>query len=294
MKSVPLSLHSSDIGRANLQTLFQAAKAAGFDYVEPTKVQLQYFLDAGYTIKDIRAMADGVQISAVGWLENCERQGYEYVAMMKEAEKLFALSAEIGAGAVEILSGPTDHRAVEAFRKGSPYSGYMGLQGLDLKAQTEFTVKNLRSLADLAAQFGLMIYFEPLCWTPIASPLQSVPICRQVERENMKIVFDFFHAYIGGVTADFIRTIEPELILGVHVCDSLDVGAGEVPVEPVLRNVRLGCGSVPVKEWIEAIQATGFEGWWAYESFSKEEAEKDPIAFAKEISGMLKGLICRE
>lgn len=292
MKNIPLSLHSSDIGRANLRTLFQAAKAAGFDYAEPTKVQLQYFLDAGYTAEDVKAMAGDIKISAVGWLENCERQGYEYVAMMREAEKLFELSAKIGAKAVEVLSGPVDHQAVEAFRKGTPYHGYMGLQGLGLKEQTALTVRNLRSLCDLAAQFGLILYFEPLCWTPIASPLQSVPICRQVERENMKIVFDFFHAYIGGVTADFIRTIEPELILGVHVCDSLDGKAGEVPVEPVLRDVKLGCGSVPVKEWIEAIQSTGFQGWWAYESFSREEAEEDPILLAKQIHGTLRELIC--
>lgn len=291
MRNIPLSLHSSDIGRANLRTLFQAAKTAGFDYVEPTKVQLGYFLDAGYTAKDIKAMADGIKISAVGWLENCERQGYEYVAMMEEAEKLFALSAEIGAEAVEILNGPVDYRAVEAFRNRTSYKGYMGLQGLDLKEQTQLTVRNLQRLADLAAQFRLNIYFEPLCWAPIGSPLQSVPICRQVERENMKIVFDFFHAYIGGVTADFIRTIEPELILGVHVCDSLDLKEGEVPVEPVLRNVRLGKGSVPVREWIQAIKETGFKGWWAYESFSKEEAEEDPVLLAGKIHSTLRELI---
>ncbi|MCI8506071.1 MAG: sugar phosphate isomerase/epimerase [Lachnospiraceae bacterium] len=291
MKRVPLSLHNSDVGRANLRTFFRAAKGAGFEYAEPTKIQLGYFLDAGYSTKDVKEMAGDLKLSAVSWLENCERQGYEYVAMMREAEKLFALSAEIGAEAIEVLSGPTDYRAVEAFRRGTPYRGYMGLQGLALREQTALTVRNLKSLCDLAAQFGLVIYFEPLCWTPISSPLQSVPICRQVERENMKIVFDFFHAYIGGVTADFIRTIEPELILGVHVCDSLDVGAGEIPVEPVLRNVRLGKGSVPVKEWVEAIKATGFEGWWAYETFSKEEAEEDPILFAKQIYGRLRELI---
>lgn len=291
MKNIPLSLHNSDVGRANLRTFFQAAKEAGFDYAEPTKIQLQYFLDAGYQAEDVKELAGDLRLSAVSWLENCERQGYEFVAMMREAEKLFALSAEIGAEAIEVLSGPTDYRAVEAFRRGTPYSGYMGLQGLALEEQTALTVKNLRALCDLAAQFGLIIYFEPLCWTPIASPLQSVPVCRQVERENMKIVFDFFHAYIGGVTADFIRTIEPELILGVHVCDSLDVKKGEVPVEPVLRNVRLGRGSVPVREWIRAVKETGFDGWWAYETFSKEEAEEDPILFAKEIHAKLREIV---
>ncbi|MCI8550931.1 MAG: sugar phosphate isomerase/epimerase [Lachnospiraceae bacterium] len=291
MKNIPISLHNSNIGRANLRTLFQAAKSAGFDYVEPTKIQLQYFLEAGYSVEDVKAMAGDLKISAVSWLDNCERQGYEYVAMMKEAEKLFTLSSQIGAEAVEILSGPLDYRAVEAFQKGIPYGGYMGLQGLALEEQTALTIKNLRSLADLAAQFGLIIYFEPLCWAPIGSPVQSVPLCQQVERENMKIVFDFFHAYIAGVTTDFIKTIPRELILGVHIRDSLDLEKGKVPVEAELGNVRMWKGSVPVREWVEAVKATGFDGWWAYETFSKEEAEEDPMVFAKEIREMLRGLI---
>ncbi len=54
MKNIPLSLHNSDVGRANLRTFFQAAKEAGFDYAEPTKIQLQYFLDAGYQAEDLK------------------------------------------------------------------------------------------------------------------------------------------------------------------------------------------------------------------------------------------------
>ena len=54
MKNIPLSLHNSDVGRANLRTFFQAAKEAGVDYAEPTKIQLQYFLDAGYQAEDVK------------------------------------------------------------------------------------------------------------------------------------------------------------------------------------------------------------------------------------------------
>ena len=65
MKNIPISLHNSNIGRANLRTLFQAAKSAGFDYVEPTKIQLQYFLDAGYQAEDVKELAGGLKLSAV-------------------------------------------------------------------------------------------------------------------------------------------------------------------------------------------------------------------------------------
>jgi hypothetical protein len=47
MRQNALSLQSSVVGRANLRTYIQAAKAAGFDCIEPTKIQLDYFFQAG-------------------------------------------------------------------------------------------------------------------------------------------------------------------------------------------------------------------------------------------------------
>ncbi|MGM9631400.1 hypothetical protein, partial [Butyricicoccus sp.] len=126
MKRNALSMHSSVAGRANLCTYIAAAKAAGFDCIEPTFVQLHYFLDSGHTAADVRALLGELEVSAVGWLADCERQGYEFVKMMAEAESLFDTVASIGGQAVEIINGPVDYRAVEAFRSGEPYAGYMG------------------------------------------------------------------------------------------------------------------------------------------------------------------------
>ena len=289
--SYPLSLHSTDIGRANLRTLLEAAQTAGFEYAEPTIVQVQHFLDAGYSTQDVRQLAGGVKLSAMGWISNCERQGYEYVQMMKEAEEVFRIAAGIGAEAVEILNGPVDYHAVESYRTGTRYQGYMGLQGLPIEQQEWLTMKNLQALADLAAQFGLTIYFEALCWTPVCSPEQSVRICQRAERDNLKIVFDFFHAYIAGVQTEYISRIPKEMILGVHVCDSLEYPKGHVPIEPVLRRPRLGEGVVPIQEWVDAIRSTGFDRWWAYESFSPIDAEANPMELAKQIHNQLTILV---
>lgn len=290
MKRNALSLQSSVVGRSNLRTYIKAAKEAGFDCIEPTIVQINYFLNSGYSISDIKNMLGDLEISSVGWLSDCERQGYEFTVMMNDAEKLFATAAAIGSHAIEIINGPVDYRAVENFRNGTPYSGYMGLLGLDYAEQERLTVKNLRALADLAAPYGLTLFFEPLCWTPIPSLREGIPMIEKVDRANMKVVVDFYHNYICGVDADFLSKINQDIILGVHICNSLDPD-GRVPCEAIFRDVGFYDGNVSIREWVDAIKATGFDNWWAYETFSRREAEEDVFDFTKFVHSELVKLV---
>lgn len=290
MKKNALSLHSSVAGRANLSTYVRAAKEAGFDCIEPTKVQLQYFFDGGHTAKDVEKLMDGLEISSVGWLSDLDRQGHEFVAMMKEAEELFAMAASVGSQAVEIINGPVDWHAVDAYRRGIPFQGYMGLLGLPEEEIHSLTVKNLRALADLAAQFSLSLFFEPLCWTPIPSLKEAIPLVREADRENLKVVVDFYHNYIAGLDAGFLSHIDRDMILGVHICNSRKPD-DRVPCEEIFRDAAFYEGAVPIREWVDAVKATGFDGWWAYETFSRREAEAEVYSFARYVHRELETLV---
>lgn len=290
MKKNALSLQSSVVGRANLCTYVKAAKEAGFDCIEPTKTQLQYFFDGGYTAEDVRKLTEGLEISSVGWLSDLDRQGHEFVAMMEEAEKLFAMASSVGSKAVEIINGPVDWHAVDAYRRGIPFQGYMGLLGLPEEEQRSLTVKNLRSLADLAAQFHLSLFFEPLCWTPVPSLKEAIPLVKEAERDNLKVVVDFYHNYVAGVDAEFLSRIDKDLILGVHICNSR-VPDDRVPCEEIFRDAAFYEGAVPLKEWVDAVKATGFQGWWAYETFSRREAEEEIYSFTRYVYQELKKLV---
>ena len=68
MKKNALSMHSTAAGRANLATYITAAKAAGFDCIEPTITQLESYLNSGHTAQDIKTMLGGLEVSAVGWV----------------------------------------------------------------------------------------------------------------------------------------------------------------------------------------------------------------------------------
>lgn len=290
MRQHALSLQSSAAGRANLRTYINAAKAAGFDCIEPTKVQLDYFFKAGYTPEDVKSLLGNMEIASIGWLSDIERQGHGFVTMMKEAEQLFSMASSIGSHAIEIINGPVDWHAVDCYRRGIPYNGYMGLQGIPETEQHQIIIHNMRALADLAAQFHLSLFFEPLCWTPVPSLREGIPLVEQAERENLKIVVDFYHNYVAGLNADFLSKINQDIILGIHVCNSREPD-DRIPCEEIFRDVALYEGAVPIKEWVDAIKSTGFHGWWAYETFSKREVEEDVYDFAAYIHGELKKLI---
>lgn len=290
MRQNALSLQSSVVGRANLRTYIQAAKAAGFDCIEPTKIQLDYFFQAGYKAADIHELLGNLEISSVGWLSDIERRGGDEISLLREAEKLFETASRVGSHAVELINGPVDWHAVDCFRRGVPYKGYMGLLGYPQKEQYQVMVKNLRTLADLAVQFDLELFFESLCWTPIPSLKEAIPIVEEAGRENLKIVVDFYHNYIAGLDAEFLSKINKDLILGVHICNSGEPDE-RVPCEEIFRDVAFYEGAVPIKEWVDAIKSTGFRGWWAYETFSKREAEEEIYTFTKFVYQELEKLV---
>ena len=290
MKENALALHSSNIGTANVRTLVSAAKACGFDCVEPNILQLNAFLSAGYSVKELSDVFNDIDVPAMGWLENCERQGSDYIEMMKEAEEVFSVAAAIGARAVQITNGPVDVNAVKAYAGHEPYNGYQGLLGMDLDEQMSMTAHNLRDLADLAAQASLILYFEPLAWTQLNTIRQGVELCALSERSNVKVVVDFWHGATAGDTPEYISNMDADMIYGVHICDSLPFDGG-IPVESELRNVAFGKGILPIQEWIDAVKVTGYSKWWSYESFSLKEAQVEPYDMGKRIYKKLSKMV---
>lgn len=290
MKRNRLSMHSSIACGANLRTYIRVAREAGFDCIEPTKHQLDRYFAGGGTVEELKELLGPIEISAVGWLADIERQGYRFVELMREAEAFFRLAAAVGSEAVEIINGPVDWHAVEHYRQGKDFPGYMGLQGLPMEEQEALTVKNLQALADLAKTFGLIVYFEPLCWTPIPSLKEGIPLIQRAGRDNLKIVVDFYHNFISGLDANFLETVDKNLIQGIHVC-SAKRPDGSIPCEEIYRDVGYDDGAVPIREWAKAVKRTGFDGWWTYETFSRRELETEMFSFARQVRDRLESLV---
>ena len=58
-----------------------------------------------------------------------------------------------------------------------------------------------------------------------------------------------------------------------------------------LRDVWTGAGRIPLKEWVDAVHATGFDGWWPCELFSEKDWELDPWETARNLRKLLEHLL---
>ncbi|MCB6184429.1 sugar phosphate isomerase/epimerase [Leeia sp. TBRC 13508] len=290
MKPNSIILHSTATKYLSIEEDLKIATELGFDGIETSKFKVQSYLETGKTKVDLSALLKNYYVPGFGFLIDIERHGADSVSLFNEAESLFETAHLIGAGGVQILTGPVDVNAVLEFKQFGKSERYTGVLGLSKEEQHKITAANMRKLADMASDYGLILYLETLSWAPVSGISQSVALINQAERDNLKIVIDYWHCYTSGVTPEEVSKLDKNLIYGVHVCDSLPYG-GEVPNEEVLRDIPTGEGVLDLKEWTDAVKSTGYNGWWSCELFCKKQQEEDGRTVAQSLKTTLENLI---
>lgn len=285
-----LTMHSTVTKHSNLVMDIDVAKTAGFDAMEITTDKLTGYLAAGYTEQDLRGLLKDIAVPGIGFLVDIERQGEECAVLYEQAEEMFRLANIVGAKGIEVITGPLDVQAVIDYRQGKAVTLYSGLLGHSESEQMRLTAKNLAALADKAQEHGLLLYLEALAWTPIGSIAKALQLIDRAERSNVKVVIDYWHGYAAGDKPEEIAKIDKELIYGVHICDSLLFESG-IPNEAVLRNVPTGKGVLNLQEWTDAVKATGYEGWWGCELFSKKQQQQNCYSVAQELKALMEKLV---
>lgn len=285
-----IALHSTVSRHGTLAIDVDIARRLGLKALEASGFKIASYLDAGFTHEDLKNLLGDLEIPGVGYLANIERQGSEEFALFEEAESLFALAHAAGAKGVQVLTGPINVDAVIDFQRQGRSQHYSGLLGTDIQEQMLLTANNLRRLADLAKSFDLTLYLEALSWTPLRGIDRQVELLERTERDNVKMVIDFWHCHTSGDTPDDVAKMDKRHLYGVHVCDSLAF-AGGVPNEVVLRDVPTGQGVLDLQAWTDAVLATGYQGWWSCELFCRKQQQQDSYAVARELKSLLERLL---
>jgi len=285
-----LAFHPTVARYGTLALDVKIAKATGFSALEISAVKLQQYFAAGYSKCDLQALLDGLSIPGIGWLGDIERTGTLYAGLMAEAESVFALATDCGAAGVQMLTGPLNVEAVIDHQGQRTPRHYSGLLERPLDEQNKVTAENLRALADLAAEAGLILYLEALAWTPMAGIAHQIELIDRAERPNIKMLVDFWHCHISGETPETVSRIDPAYLYGVHVCDSLPFDGG-IPDETILRDIPTGAGILDLNAWVQAVKATGYAGWWSCELFCRKQHQGDSFQVAQEHFTLLNDLL---
>jgi sugar phosphate isomerase/epimerase len=133
--------------------------------------------------------------------------------------------------------------------------------------------RNVREASRVAADEGVRIGLEFLSLGGPIGPfiLDSLELTKRIVEEvsstAVGINVDFFHHFRSGGTADELSTLQSDQIFAVHVTDVADR-----PLEQLTDSDRVlpGEGILPMKEYRDTIQATGYKEAWTLELLSEE------------------------
>lgn len=267
----------------DILTDIRIARETGYGGIEIIGGKLYRYLDQGYDLKSISETLGDFPVVGIGYVQDIERQQpEEYQALLQECEKMCSIAKQLGCSMVQLLTGPIGPGVGEE-------GGYQGLVGHSWPEIRDLTSKNLKVLADIGTRYGLEFYLEPLSWTPLYTLKQTLELLDRTERNNVKLLIDFWHHWTSGTKPEDIAKLNRNLIAGVHFCDSLPVTD---KVTHQLREVWTGAGHIPLQEWVNAVVSTGFDGWWSCELFSKVHWEMDPLETARLLKDTLRYLLC--
>jgi len=138
------------------------------------------------------------------------------------------------------------------------------LGGID-RAAADF-----HALGELAASHGMRVGFEALAWGRHVNDYRDAwEIVRRAGHASIGIILDSFHALAPGFPVTAIHSIPADRIFLVQLADAPRLG---LDVLSWSRHFRCfpGQGDLPVKAFMEAVLATGYDGTWSLEIFNDQ------------------------
>ena len=231
-----------------LDEKLRAIAAAGFDTVEIFENDLLSFgaspREVGQRCRDL-----GLSICAFQPFRDFEGMPEPQRARgFARAERKFDLMQELQTDLLLICSSV------------SPVS----LGGID-RAAADF-----RELGELAARRGLRVGYEALAWgRHVSDHRDAWEIVRRADHKSIGLILDSFHTLAPKLPTGSIRSIPADKIFLVQLADAPKL---ELDILSWSRHFRCfpGQGDLPVREFMEAVAATGYAGPLSLEIFNDQ------------------------
>ncbi|MCL5986860.1 MAG: sugar phosphate isomerase/epimerase [Actinobacteria bacterium] len=261
-----LTMHGFTTMHCNLKTEIRIAREAGYDALEMLEYTIYRYLDVGLKAEDLTAVfrANNILPVCINGLKEIERSDRkEHNDLLWECERLCAAAQAFGCPVLQIVASTK-------------------LAGRPWKEIRDLTAANIAKIADIASEHGVKCQFELIAFAPINSLKKALEVIEVANRSNVGMVVDFWHLWAGGeTTPDEVAKLDASMIYGVHFCDGVKP-KGNTWDEEALRGYLVGEGDINVKDWVDAVKSTGFDGVWSAELLSPRHWEWDLFEIAVE------------
>lgn len=232
----------------DLSEKLAAIAAAGFDGVE--------IFEADLLTTDATPAEVGRMVRDAGLVLNLFQPFRDFEGMPEpqrsrafdRAERKFDLMGELGADLILVCSN----------------TSAVSLGGIDRAAN------DLRELGERAGARGIRIGFEALAWSRHVSDHRDAwEIVRRADHPSVGLILDSFHTLSRGIDPDSIRAIPADKLFLVQLADAPAFKMDLLQWSRHYRNMP-GEGDLPVKAFLAAVAATGYDGWLSLEIFNDQ------------------------
>jgi 4-hydroxyphenylpyruvate dioxygenase len=232
----------------DLEEKLTAIAAAGYDGVEIFENDFLTF-DGGP--RDVGRMIGDLGLTCVAFQPFRDFEGMpdaERARTFARAERKFDIMEELGTKLMLVCSNV------------SPAS----LGGIDRAAD------DFRELGERAKKRGLTVGFEALAWgRHISDHRDAWEVVRRADHPNIGLILDSYHTIARGVPVDSIRSIPGDRIVLVQIADAPQV---DMDLLQLSRHFRCmpGQGDLPLVGFMQALDATGYDGMLSLEIFNDQ------------------------
>jgi len=254
------ALHAATTMHTNVVTDVRVARAAGYDGIELWIPKLTRYLDAGFTTRDLREALGPLRVTMLDTLLSIERSDpATRRQLLADCARLAEVAAELGCPALQVV-------ALDDF------------DGASWPEQRRALVGSLSELADIAGAHGVRLALEPVVFSRFRSLPQALELIEAVGADRVGLCLDTWHLWTSGTAWEDVAALDPQLIACVHIGDTEARSGPEW--SDADRSALPGEGILPLRDAIDAILATGYDGSWAVEMKSERHWEWDPQVLA--------------
>jgi sugar phosphate isomerase/epimerase len=276
-----MSLRFEDVGLccgsvagADFRGLVEAAGGAGFRSITLWPTHFRGALESGLAIGDMRSLlADhGLTVTELDplctWLP--EQAGIGALAGGFAGfgeEDFFRIADALGARSLNVI-----HLAREPVPTGE-------------------VVERLASLAECAAQRGLLVSIEFMPWSAIGSLSEALEVVAQVGRPDCGVNIDTWHHFRSGGTVEEIASIDPDRVVAMQLNDVAPEPWNDLLLETATGRMLPGEGARFAGPVLEACAHAGIQVPVNVEVFSAELQQLPPEEAARSIAASVRSLL---
>jgi len=226
----------------------EAAACAGFAGVEVFDSDLLSF---NGTAAGVRRIAADLGLAIVAFQPFRDFEGMPAAKrerVFARAERKFDVMHELGCDLLVVCSNTAPDSAGDVVR----------------------AARDLRELGERASARGMRVGFKALAWAHhIKDHQQAWEAVRAADHHAVGLVLDSFHTFASQVDPVGVRAIPGKCIFLAHLADAMAIQPDLLAQNRHFTNFP-GQGELPLLEFMEALQATGFSGPLSLEIFNDQ------------------------